>query len=697
MDGNSTSEHEFVKRLAKIVEANLQNEQFGVSELASITKMSRSHIHRQLKALTNKSVSQFIREIRLEKAKEFLEEGNLTGSEIAFKVGFGSPSYFIKSFHDYFGVAPGEYKKSEEVKSNETPKSNKKFPNILFLIAGSVLILVFAYLYINGKFSILKNESPVEKSIAVRPFNYLGANPEKSYLANAMMLEIINQLSQIKNLRVMSSSSVLPYSNQTDKVIGKKINCSFIFSGNLHVEEDEMNLILTLVNAANENVIRSFSYKNELNNIIELPGIIAQSVALELNAELSEEEKQRIEKIPAINLTAYDFYRRGNEESLNYLIYKTDDYLELAELFYIKAIEYDSLFAKAYVGLASVYWDKYYWKNYFEEYFIDSVKIILEKAISIDNQINEAHTLLGYYYIYNDEEQKALKEFELSLQLNPNDWKAYLGLGDLYQERDLVFSVKNYYEATKLNKGKEFSIILEKLISVLSRAGMLDNAREMMDQKLLFDNDSVFYYECLAHNLFYSGDFDESIFYALKGISIDPDNEILLILLGCTYSFMEEYKKSLEYFELVLEDGPGIEMLNTSHRIGYSYWKAGQKEMGIEFFDKQRKYSNEAAQRNRPYAVNKYSFYDEAALFAFFGEKEKALENLEKFCQSEVINFALAQLVKMDPFFYNIREDSEFKQKEAEIINKGCSSHITHIFYNSVDSNCAKTRPIHQT
>jgi AraC-like DNA-binding protein len=60
MNGNSTSEHEFVKRLTKIVEANLQNEQFGVNELAAKTGLSRSHIHRRLKTISNKSVSQFI-------------------------------------------------------------------------------------------------------------------------------------------------------------------------------------------------------------------------------------------------------------------------------------------------------------------------------------------------------------------------------------------------------------------------------------------------------------------------------------------------------------------------------------------------------------------------------------------------------------------------------------------------------------
>jgi len=218
-------ENDFIHRMTETVDANLHNEHFGPEELAAKMGMSHSALHRKVKNICNKTISRFIRESRLGKAKELLQTENLSVSEIAYKVGFGSATYFNKCFHEYFGIAPGEFKKGEEAKSNETPASNKKFSKVLFLIVGSVLIFVVAYLYLNGTFSTLKNDSPVEKSIGVRPFNYLAGNSEKEYLANAMMLEIVNQLSQIHGLRVMSSTSVLPYLGQSDKIIGKKINC----------------------------------------------------------------------------------------------------------------------------------------------------------------------------------------------------------------------------------------------------------------------------------------------------------------------------------------------------------------------------------------------------------------------------------------------------------------------------------------
>ena len=73
--------------------------------------MSRSGIHRKLISLTKQSLSQFIQEKRLQKAIEMLRHNVATASEVSFMVGFSSPAYFNKCFHDYYGYPPGEVKK----------------------------------------------------------------------------------------------------------------------------------------------------------------------------------------------------------------------------------------------------------------------------------------------------------------------------------------------------------------------------------------------------------------------------------------------------------------------------------------------------------------------------------------------------------------------------------------------------------
>lgn len=99
--------NDFLSAATKIVVDNMADERFGVSELAAETGMSRSNLLRKIKKLTGLSVSQFIRQLRLKEAMDMLRKENVTVSEVSYAVGFGSTSYFIKCFHDYYGHPPG--------------------------------------------------------------------------------------------------------------------------------------------------------------------------------------------------------------------------------------------------------------------------------------------------------------------------------------------------------------------------------------------------------------------------------------------------------------------------------------------------------------------------------------------------------------------------------------------------------------
>jgi len=111
MTGAAHNGSDFISRLREIVEANFHNEQFGVTELVREMGISRSYIHRHVKKQTNQSVSHFIRTVRLEKAMEMLLDSDESASEIAFRVGFGSPAYFNHCFHEHFGFPPREARK----------------------------------------------------------------------------------------------------------------------------------------------------------------------------------------------------------------------------------------------------------------------------------------------------------------------------------------------------------------------------------------------------------------------------------------------------------------------------------------------------------------------------------------------------------------------------------------------------------
>lgn len=106
-----SSQVQFMERVKNIIEANMENENFGVDKLADEAGMSRSQLHRKLKAITNQSTTEFIRNFRLQRAAQLILQDAGSMAEIAYKVGFNSQAYFNKSFQELFGCSPSEYKR----------------------------------------------------------------------------------------------------------------------------------------------------------------------------------------------------------------------------------------------------------------------------------------------------------------------------------------------------------------------------------------------------------------------------------------------------------------------------------------------------------------------------------------------------------------------------------------------------------
>ncbi|MBT8394144.1 MAG: helix-turn-helix domain-containing protein, partial [Bacteroidia bacterium] len=209
-----------VDKLNKILEDNLEKEHFGISELAGDLGLSRSQLYRKLKYLTNKTPSRYIREFRLKKAMVMLQNNEATASEIAYRVGFNSPSYFNTCFHDYYGYPPGEVKfKKQKDKQVETSTIVTQIPRrirkirvfnrrLVWINAVAILLLsVFGYkLYQNFKdynFNEIAIIDDQEKSIAILPFKNLSNDEENQYFAEGVAGSIPNNSTKITDLRVI--------------------------------------------------------------------------------------------------------------------------------------------------------------------------------------------------------------------------------------------------------------------------------------------------------------------------------------------------------------------------------------------------------------------------------------------------------------------------------------------------------------
>ena len=117
------SSNKLVSKVIETIRANMENSDFSVEDLSREVGMSRVHLNRKLKETMNISPSNLIRSIRLKQAAYLLINNKVNISEVAYKVGFSTHSYFSNSFHDFFGMTPKEFvAKYMDCKDEETLK-----------------------------------------------------------------------------------------------------------------------------------------------------------------------------------------------------------------------------------------------------------------------------------------------------------------------------------------------------------------------------------------------------------------------------------------------------------------------------------------------------------------------------------------------------------------------------------------------
>jgi len=678
-----------MQRLTDLVEANLSNEKFGVEDLVREMGMSHSNLHRKLKSITNQTISQFIREVRLNKAKEFLLNEDLTASEISYRVGFGSPSYFNKCFHEYFGYAPGELRLrelsiSDNNHSNDAVLKTKSWSlkTILLMILGSVIFVVIAISLIVIEVSDSKSGNDKEKSIAILPFKYLSNEIDKQYLADGIMDAILLHLSKIKDLRVISRTSVEQYrnTNKTAKTIGRELEVTYLLEGSFLRDGGKSRLILQLIKASDEAHAWSNEYNRDWKDILSVQGEIAETVANELEAAITPEEHQLIRKLPTTNLVAYDFYQRGRNE---YMKYENDNSnktaLANARNFYQKAIKQDSTFAKAYIGLGETIWDKnvqlYRFTNQYLENFTDSILILANRAIDYDSQLAEAYRLRGSCYLETGKIEQASEEFDKAIELDPNDYKSYYNKGRIshYLLENFAEGISNYIEGLKRTKGSDYPYFLMSIGHAYQWAGFFDQTIKYYTDVLSILGDSVWYFGNLSFIELSRGNMDKALSYAQKAHTMNPN---YIIDLGLKCSSLSNNKELFPFYEKYIEASIRSEYIPTtsSNRIGLCYWKLGNLKKAKYYFNQQIKYSQEMIKLQRFFS-DSHPYYDLAATYSFLGNKDEAYKNLDTLKKRKSFAHWWVVCLKNDPLFDNICKEPRFQKIVSEIESKYLAEH----------------------
>jgi len=308
------------------------------------------------------------------------------------------------------------------------PNPVKYQRNFIFGILIVVAIAFISFLIV--KWSVNKRDGNKPYSIAVLPFKNLSDDKSNQYFADGVMDDILNHLSTMKEFSVISRTTMEQYreTNKTIPEIAKELKVSYIIESSIQKYKDSIMIFVQMIDAKKDKHIWSKKFGREFKNIFALESDIAKQIAKQLKITLSPEEIKQIDKTPTKNLEAYNLYLRGRHLWNN----RTEKDLNRSIYYYNKALELDSTYALAYAGLSDTYLIMAWWGWYPEDDGFHKAKILAKKALTIDNNISEAHTTIGYLSaLIESNWNYGLKETKLAVSLNPSNATAQLFYAEL--------------------------------------------------------------------------------------------------------------------------------------------------------------------------------------------------------------------------------------------------------------------------
>ena len=444
-------------------------------------------------------------------------------------------------------------------------------------------------------------------SIAVLPISANDSDTNLQLLGDGIADSLIDSLSQLPNLRVMSRSSVFHYRGKDidPKVVGRELNVKAVLTCRLVRQGDTIDISAELVNASDDSHIWGKQYSRRVTDILPLQQELAQGVSDKLMPQLSNEAKKKLSKQGTADPEAYRFYVKG----LSYQDTLTGKGWKKAVDFFQQAISKDPEYAQAYAGMAQAY----LWLGLFGKLppreAMKKADDAANKAIQLDDSSAEAHAALGYVALFDWKWRASEQELQRAITLNPNLPQAHLYFGQF-----------------------------------LSVQGRMDDAVDEHKRLLQLDPTSLVANQLLCAMYYSSREYDKSIQQCLKVVEMYPDVSMPHGDLSDDYAQKKNYTKAIQEYqrELSLDGEPDL-----SAAMGRAYaangWEGVMKKR-VELWQKR--------------GTSDYDSDGVAAAYASLGERDKAFLWLERAYEEH----ASLLFIKAKPDFDNLHSDARYAE-----------------------------------
>jgi TolB-like protein/AraC-like DNA-binding protein/Tfp pilus assembly protein PilF len=668
---------EFLNQVTEVLEKNISNEHFGVSELADAVNMSRSNLLRKIKRDTNLSVSQLINQVRLNRGMELLRSTSHNVSEVAHQVGFSSTSYFIKCFREHYGYPPGEVGKGTVADAPASPSffeppetPRKRKVNFIALVGGIVIVLSFAVFWVIYQ-SSEKEKPSLEKSIVVLPFKNESNDSTNLYLINGLMESTLTNLQKIKELRVLSRTSAEKYRDNKRSVpeMSKELNANYFIEGSGQKIGDEILLNIQLIEGPTDKHLWAKQYRRQVKDIFALQQEIAKNIASEIQVIMTPDEKNRIEKIPTDNLQAYDLYMKG----ISYLPKPGEKNQLTAIDYFTQATQLDSEFALAYAQSVMAYYYLDIFKS--EKQYLNQMDSLSDKAILYDPKLPESLIAKAVYYLHKKEYEQALPYMEKSLVYNPNSSLTIAFLTDFYTNylpntaKYLEYALKGLRLGVDTRDSVNTSYMYLRLSNALMQAGFFDQALEYSDKSTAYFPNNPYAYIKVFILLAKERDCEKAKARLLPYYQKDTTRLDILQELGKLEYLTRNYDGAYVYYKkfLALRDAYKLDIYKHEFiRIAYVMDQSGKKERAQEFLKEFKTFADEDRTLYKDLYLSGY--------YSYVGNNQKALEHLNLFSRESDFLFWVL-IFDQDPMLDGLMKLPEAQATLRRITNNFWTQH----------------------
>jgi serine/threonine protein kinase/tetratricopeptide (TPR) repeat protein len=476
------------------------------------------------------------------------------------------------------------------------------------LAAGGLVLA--ALLTLVTWFTLFRGRGEAIDSVAVLPFVNVSADPNTEYLSDGITESLINSLSRLPNLRVISRNSAFRYKgrDRDPRAAARELGVHAVLTGRVVQRGDSLSVGAELVDTRDDRQLWGEQYNRKLADILGVQEEISREISEKLRLRLTGEEKVRMAKRPTENIEAYQLYLKGRY----YWNKRTEEGFKKGIEYFQQAIEKDPNYALAYAGLA----DSYALAGMPLSPMSPSermakAKAAALKALEIDDTIAAAHTSLAYIeHRFDWDWRGAEKEFKRAIELNPNYATAH-----------------QWYAFFLATMGRMDEAIAEaKLAQQIDPLSLVMNA-------------------ALGRVYHFARQYDRAIDQFRKTIEMDPNFASAHFDIAASYVEKRMYTEAIaEYQKVLAISGRNLTYLS---ELGWAHARAGNTLEAMKIL-------NQLKEISRQSYVPPFAF---AFIYIGLGDKDHAFTWLEKDYEQRDNTMVF---LKAEPIFDPLRSDPRF-------------------------------------